>query len=63
MKLPGVKEVKIEAGDTPSTQKVTVVGEKEGITKEEAVKSLGTKATKFVVETWTAPEKEEEKKD
>lgn len=53
MSLPGVKEVKIEAGDKPKTQKVTVVGEKEGITKEEAVKSLGNKAKRFVVVTWT----------
>lgn len=53
MSLPGVKEVKIEAGDTPKTQKVTVVGEKSGITKEEAVKSLGKKAERFVVVTWT----------
>ena len=61
MKLPGVTDVKIEAGDTPVTQKVTVTTDKEGITKEDAVKSLGAKAKRFVVKTWTAPEKEEKK--
>jgi hypothetical protein len=58
MKLPGVTDVKIEAGDKPSTQKVTVTSDKTGITKDEAVKSLGDKAKKFVVKTWTAPDKD-----
>lgn len=55
MKLPGVTAVKIEAGDTPKTQKVTVTSDKSGITKDDAVKSLGSKAKKFVVKTWTEP--------
>lgn len=64
MKLPGVTEVKIEPGDTPTTQKVTVVTDKTGITKDEAVKSLGKSATRFVVKTWTEPaaKKDESKK-
>jgi hypothetical protein len=57
MSLPGVKDVKIEAGAKAGTQKVTVTGAKTGITKDAAVKSLGTKAKRFVVKTWTAPEK------
>jgi hypothetical protein len=60
MSLPGVKDVKIEAGDKAGTQKVTVTGEKTGITKEDAVKSLGSKAKRFVVKTWTAPSEEKE---
>ena len=52
MSLPGVKEVKIEDGDKPKTQKITVIGEKTGITKEDAVKSLGKKAKRYVVVTW-----------
>ena len=55
MKLPGAKEVKFTVGKKPNTRKVTFVSEKEGITKEEAVKSLGKRATKFVVTSWTDP--------
>lgn len=55
MKLPGVTAVKIEAGDKPKTQKVTVTTDKTGITKDEAVKTLGKNSTKFVVKTWTEP--------
>ena len=55
MKLPGVTEVKIEAGDKPKTKKVTVVSSESGITKEDAVKSLGNKAKRFKVESWAAP--------
>jgi hypothetical protein len=55
MKLPGAKEVKFEAGKKPGTQKVILVAAKEGITKEEAVKSLGKKANRYVVKAWTDP--------
>ena len=55
MTLPGAKDVKIEAGKKPATQKVTLVADKGGITKDEAVKSLGTKASRFVVKKWADP--------
>ena len=55
MKLPGATEVKIEAGDKPGTQKVTLVSKEPGVTKEAAVKSLGKQATRYVVVTWTDP--------
>ena len=55
MKLPGAKEVKIAAGEKAGTQKVTVVSDTEGITKEDAVKALGKKSTRFVVTAWTDP--------
>ena len=40
--------MKIEKGDKAGTQKVTFKG-KPGITKDQAVKSLGSKASRFVV--------------
>jgi hypothetical protein len=55
MKLPGAKEVKFAVGKKPNTQQITFVSEKEGVTKEEAVKSLGKRATRFVVTAWTDP--------
>ena len=55
MKLPGVTEVKIEAGEKPKTQKVTVISSKTGITKEDAIASLGKKASRFKVVTWSSP--------
>ena len=55
MKLPGAKEVKFAAGKKPQTQQITFVSESEGITKEDAVKSLGKKATRYVVTAWTDP--------
>ena len=60
MKLPGVSAVKIEAGAKPKTQKVTVTTDESGITKEDAVKALGTNSTKFVVKTWEEPSDDDE---
>ena len=62
MKLPGTKEVKFAAGKKPQTQQVTVISEKEGVTKEDAVKSLGKKATRYVVTAWTSPSAKDEEK-
>jgi hypothetical protein len=51
-----VSSVEIEAGDEAGTQKVTVVTNKDGITKEDAIKSLGDKASRYVVHTWEKSE-------
>lgn len=51
--MPGSKEVRIEAGDAEGTQKVTVVTDGSAeVTKEQAIASLGDKASRFVVVTW-----------
>ncbi len=49
--------MKIENGDEPGTQKVTVVtdGSVE-ITKEDAIESLGDKASRYVVVDWAKQE-------
>jgi len=51
--LPGFTSIKIENGEKPGTQKITVVtdGSKE-VKKEHAVESLGEKAKRYVVQTW-----------
>ncbi len=74
MKIPGVKEVKFKAADPPKdanapkvagARKVIVVTEKEGVTKDDAVKALGKKAKRYVVKSWTDPtaKKTEEAKE
>ena len=50
--LDGVKTVKVVAGKERGTQAVTVIGTKAGLTKDQAIKSLGTKASRFVVKKW-----------
>ncbi len=46
--------MKIELGDEPGTQKVTVVTDGSAqITKEEAINSLGSKANRYVVVEWS----------
>ena len=67
-KLDDAALKKIEAGDKPGTQKVTLVSKEPGVTKEAAVKSLGKQATRYVVVTWTDPtapadEADEEKEE
>jgi hypothetical protein len=45
--------VEIAAGDKPGTQKVTVTtSSAKAITKQDAVKSLGEEAAKYVVVSW-----------
>jgi hypothetical protein len=44
--------VEIAAGDQPGTQMVTVTSTSGNITKEQAVKSLGEQASKYVVVSW-----------
>jgi hypothetical protein len=44
--------VEIAAGDKPGTQKVTVTSTAGSIKKEDAIKSLGDEAAKYVVVTW-----------
>ena len=67
--MAGFKSIAFAAGEEAGTQKVTVVTDgSEEVTKEQAVKSLGDKAEKFVVQTWTkegaeAEEEKEEKKE
>ena len=64
--MKGFSSIKIENGEKPGTQKVTVVtdGSSE-VTKEDAIASLGDKASRFVVVTWDKQEAEAEgeKKD
>ena len=52
MSLPKVTSVDIQPGDEAGTQLVVVKSGETGITKEQAVKSLGSKAERFVVKTW-----------
>jgi copper chaperone CopZ len=51
-KLEGVSKVEIAVGDQPGTQKVTVTSTSGSITKDQAVKSLGEEASRYVVVTW-----------
>ena len=64
MKIPGVKQVSFKAADPPKdanapkvrgARKVIVATEKQGLTKDDAVKALGKKATRYVVKSWTDP--------
>jgi hypothetical protein len=52
MSLPKVTSVDIQPGDEAGTQTVIVKSAETGITKDQAVKSLGSKAERFVVKTW-----------
>ncbi|NNC88042.1 MAG: hypothetical protein HKN82_06220 [Akkermansiaceae bacterium] len=52
MKLPNVTSVEIKPGKKEGTQLAIVKSSEKGITKEQAVKSLGDKAERFVVKTW-----------
>ena len=48
------KSIKIENGEKKGTQKVTVVTDGSAeISKKDAVASLGDKAKRYVVVTWT----------
>ena len=51
--LKGFKSISIKDAEEAGTQVATIVFE-EGtqVTKEQAIKSLGDKASKFVVKTW-----------
>ena len=51
-KLDGVETVEIKAGKAPKTQSIIVMGTKDGITKDQVVKALGTKARQFVCKEW-----------
>lgn len=58
MTIPEVKAVQFEAGDPPGdsgARKVTLFSDQGGLTKDDAVKALGKKATRYVVTSWTAP--------
>ena len=46
--------MEILAGDKPRTQKVKVTTTNAKLTKEDAIKSLGKKAQRYVVHTWEA---------
>lgn len=43
----------MKAGEKAGTQLVVVKGTKEGLTKEQAIASLGDKAKRFKVTTWS----------
>lgn len=69
-KLKGVvaadveKDIKIEKGSKPNTQKVTFKSTNADITKEKAIKSLGSKSSRYVVkELKKADDKEDEKEE
>ena len=53
-KLPGVDKttITIEAGDKAGTQKVTFQSTSDKLKKEDAVKSLGEEAKRYVVVTF-----------
>lgn len=51
--------MEIKAGEKAGTQLVIVKGSEKGLTKEQAVKSLGDKATRFVVKEWKEGDSEE----
>lgn len=55
-KLEGVSKVQIVPGDKPGTQKVTVTSSSTGLTKEQAVASLGSSASTYVVHAWKKSE-------
>ena len=51
-KLEGVSKVQIVPGDKPGTQKVTITSISPSLTKEQAVATLGTSATTYIVHEW-----------
>jgi hypothetical protein len=61
-------DIKIEAGDKPGTQKVTFKSTSDKISKQDAIKKLGSKASRYVVKDLKKADakkdsKKEEKKD
>ena len=56
-KLPGVSSVVITASDKPGTAKLKVVSTSDGLTKDAAIKSLGTDANHYLI-TKFAPAKD-----
>lgn len=55
-KLDGVSKVQIAPGEKPGTQKVTVTSTSPALTKEQAVASLGTSASTYIVHGWKKSE-------
>lgn len=55
-KLKDVSNVQIVRGDKPGTQKVTVTSASPGLTKEQAIATLGDSASTYVVHTWQKAE-------
>ena len=55
--------MKFGKGAKKGAQKIVVTSTSTGITKDQAVKALGTKASKYVVTAWTEPAEEEPKED
>jgi len=52
MSLEGVSNVEVLKGEKAGTQKVIVTSSSSELTKEQAIKSLGDNAKKYVVEKW-----------
>jgi len=51
--LKGYKSIEIENGEEPGTQVVKVITDGSAkVSKDDAVKSLGEKSEKYVVESW-----------
>ena len=58
------KDIKIEAGDKPGTQKVTFKSTSDKISKEDAIEKLGSKSSRYVVKDLKKAEaKKEDKKE
>ena len=63
MKISGVTQVQFKAADPPKdgappvrgARKVVVTSDKAGLTKDDAVKALGKKATRYIVKSWADP--------
>lgn len=51
-KLEGVTKVQIVPGDKAGTQKVTVTSTSPNLTKEQAIASLGSSASTYIVHEW-----------
>lgn len=51
-KLEGVTKVQIVPGEKAGTQKVTVTSTSASLTKEQAVASLGSSASTYIVHEW-----------
>ena len=51
-KLEGVTKVQIVPGDKAGTQKVTVTSTSASLTKEQAIATLGSSASTYIVHEW-----------
>lgn len=58
--MEGYQEIKVEDGEDPGTQKVTVITDGSAdVSAYAAVQSLGDKASQYVLQTWQKKEDSE----